>query len=151
MPDKTPRKPRKRPAKTASSSSALARAEAEKADQYIGNQLKAMYDAVAVEPVPDRLLQLLDRLDDVEQEPSHLGRERGGHDELDAGMTGDDFQRSVQLFGKRAHHAGAQALSLCQIRDLLEVRRLRREWRQKNCRLPVAAMLTHTLPAPWPE
>ena len=70
MPDKTPRKPRKRPAKTASSGSALARAAAEKADQYIGHQLKAMYDAVAVEPVPDRLLQLLDRLDDVEQEPS---------------------------------------------------------------------------------
>ena len=26
-------------------------------------------------------------------------------------MAGDDFQRSVQLFGKRAHHAGAQAFS----------------------------------------
>ena len=37
-------------------------AEAEKADQYIADQLKAMYDAVVVEPVPDRLLQLLDRL-----------------------------------------------------------------------------------------
>jgi hypothetical protein len=67
MPDKTSRRPRKRAAKTASSSSAFARAEAEKADQYIADQLKAMYDAVAVEPVPDRLLQLLDRLDDVEQ------------------------------------------------------------------------------------
>ena len=70
MPDKTPQKTRKRAAKTASSSSALARAAAEKADQYIGVQLKAMYDAVTVEPVPDRLLQLLDRLDDVEREPS---------------------------------------------------------------------------------
>jgi hypothetical protein len=35
-----------------------------KADQYIADQLKAMYDAVVVEPIPDRLLQLLDRLDD---------------------------------------------------------------------------------------
>jgi hypothetical protein len=70
MPDKTPRKPRKRAAKKASSSSALARAEAEKVDQYIGKQLKAMYDGVAIEPVPDRLMQLLDRLGDVEQEPS---------------------------------------------------------------------------------
>jgi hypothetical protein len=28
------------------------------------HQLKAMYDAVVVEPIPDRLLQLLNRLDD---------------------------------------------------------------------------------------
>jgi Anti-sigma factor NepR len=41
----------------------LLHAEAEKADQYIADQLKAMYDAVVVEPVPDRLLQILDRLD----------------------------------------------------------------------------------------
>ncbi len=68
MPDKTPPRPRKRGAKTASSSAASARAEAEKADQYIADQLKAMYDAVVIEPVPDRLLQLLDRLDsDAEQ------------------------------------------------------------------------------------
>ncbi|HEY6518124.1 MAG TPA: NepR family anti-sigma factor [Roseiarcus sp.] len=39
-------------------------AEDTKADQYIADQLKAMYDAVVVEPIPDRLLQLLDRLDD---------------------------------------------------------------------------------------
>jgi Anti-sigma factor NepR len=67
MPDKTSRRPRKRATKAVLSRSALVRAEAEKADQYIADQLKAMYDAVAVEPVPDRLLQLLDRLDDVEQ------------------------------------------------------------------------------------
>jgi Anti-sigma factor NepR len=69
MPDITPRKPRRKAAKSALSSSALARLTAENADQYIGNQLRALYDAVAVEPVPDRLMQLLDRLDDVEQEP----------------------------------------------------------------------------------
>ena len=39
-------------------------AEDTKAEQYIADQLKAMYDAVVVEPIPDRLLQLLDRLDD---------------------------------------------------------------------------------------
>ena len=69
MPDITPRKPRRKAAKSALFSSALARLAAENADKYIGNQLRALYDAVAVEPVPDRLMQLLDRLDDVEQEP----------------------------------------------------------------------------------
>jgi hypothetical protein len=60
MPDKTSRRPRKKATKAA----ALARAEIEKADQYIADQLKAMYDAVVIEPVPDQLLQLLNRLDD---------------------------------------------------------------------------------------
>ena len=59
MPDKTSRKPRKGARKTAPAGSA----EAAQADQYIAGQLKAMYDAVTVEPIPDRLLQLLDRLD----------------------------------------------------------------------------------------
>ena len=39
-----------------------ARAE-EGVDRYIAGQLKAIYDEVAAEPIPDRLLQLLDRLD----------------------------------------------------------------------------------------
>jgi hypothetical protein len=64
MPDKISGRPRKKATKAASSRAALVRAETEKADQYIADQLKAMYDAVVVEPVPDRLLQLLDRLDD---------------------------------------------------------------------------------------
>ena len=59
MPDKKPRKPRKGARKTAPARGA----EAAKADQYIADQLKAMYDAVTVEPIPDHLLQLLDRLD----------------------------------------------------------------------------------------
>ena len=73
-----------------------------------------MYDAVVVEPVPDRLLQLLDRLDDEDgtMKSRALWGERGGYEELDAGMTRDDLQRRVQLFGERAHHAGAKALSL---------------------------------------
>jgi hypothetical protein len=58
MPDKASRRPHKRTKKDGSLS-----AEAAKADRYIAEQLKAMYDAVTVEPVPDRLLSLLDRLD----------------------------------------------------------------------------------------
>jgi nitrogen-specific signal transduction histidine kinase len=68
MPDKTSGKPRKMAAKAARSSAAAVRGAAEKADQYIADQLKLMYDAVVVEPVPDRLLQLLDRLDNEEEE-----------------------------------------------------------------------------------
>jgi hypothetical protein len=68
MPDKTSGRPRKKAIKAASSSAAAVRGAAEKADQYIADQLKAMYDAVVVEPVPDRLLQLLDRLDDEEEQ-----------------------------------------------------------------------------------
>ena len=68
MPDKTSGRPRKKATKAVSSSAAAVRGAAEKADRYIANQLKAMYDAVVVEPVPDRLLQLLDRLDDEEEQ-----------------------------------------------------------------------------------
>jgi Anti-sigma factor NepR len=68
MPDKTSGRPRKKATKAASSGAAAVRGAAEKTDQYIADQLKAMYDAVVVEPVPDRLLQLLDRLDNEEEE-----------------------------------------------------------------------------------
>ena len=68
MPDKTSGRPRKKATKAAASSAAAVRGAAEKADQYIADQLKAMYDAVVVEPVPDRLLQLLDRLDNEEEQ-----------------------------------------------------------------------------------
>jgi hypothetical protein len=61
MPDKASRQPQKRAGKAGRSP--LLSAEAAKADRYIADQLKAMYDAVTVEPVPDRLLHLLDRLD----------------------------------------------------------------------------------------
>jgi hypothetical protein len=63
MPDTTSRKPGKGTRKTAALATPADGAEAAKADQYIADQLKAMYDAVIVEPIPDRLLQLLDRLD----------------------------------------------------------------------------------------
>jgi hypothetical protein len=68
MPDKTSGRPRKRATKGESSRTASVSAAAEKADQYIADQLKAMYDAVVVEPVPDRLLELLDRLDNEEEQ-----------------------------------------------------------------------------------
>jgi hypothetical protein len=63
MPDKTSRKPRKGARKSGALAMAASGAEAAKADQYIADQLKAMYNAVTVEPIPDHLLQLLDRLD----------------------------------------------------------------------------------------
>ena len=68
MPGKSSGSPRKRARKGASRSASPLPAEDAKTDHYIAEQLKAMYDAVVVEPIPDRLLQLLDRLyDDSEQ------------------------------------------------------------------------------------
>ena len=64
MPNKSSGRPRKTAKKAASRGASPLPAEDAKADQYIAAQLKAMYDAVVVEPIPDRLLQLLDRLDD---------------------------------------------------------------------------------------
>jgi Anti-sigma factor NepR len=61
MPEKTPGKSRNR--KTKAPAPDEASAPALVADRYIADQLKAIYDAVVAEPVPDRLLQLLDRLD----------------------------------------------------------------------------------------
>ena len=63
MPGKTPGKPRKRAKKAPAAGGASPRAAPAPADRYIADQLKAIYDAVAAEPIPDRLLQLLDRLD----------------------------------------------------------------------------------------
>jgi hypothetical protein len=63
MPGKTPGKPRNRATKAPAAGAASPRAAPEAADRYIADQLKAIYDAVAAEPLPDRLLQLLDRLE----------------------------------------------------------------------------------------
>ena len=63
MPHNTSRKPQKGAKKTALLVRPARGAEAAKADQYIADQLKAMYDAVTLEPIPDHLLRLLDRLD----------------------------------------------------------------------------------------
>jgi hypothetical protein len=64
VPDKSSGKPRKTAKKAVLRGASTLPAEDAKADRYIADQLKAMYDAVVVEPIPDRLLQLLDRLDD---------------------------------------------------------------------------------------
>jgi Anti-sigma factor NepR len=68
VPDKSSGRPRRRAKKAGSRSAPPLPAEDAKADQYIAEQLKAMYDAVVVEPIPDRLLQLLDRLDDASEQ-----------------------------------------------------------------------------------
>jgi hypothetical protein len=62
MPGKTAGRPRKKVRKAPGPNGARSRAAPE-ADRYIADQLKAIYDAVVAEPVPDRLLQLLERLD----------------------------------------------------------------------------------------
>jgi hypothetical protein len=68
MPEKTPGRPRKKSKNAAAASAESLRAATAKADQYIADQLKAIYDAVVVEPIPDRLMQLLDRLDNDGEE-----------------------------------------------------------------------------------
>lgn len=59
MPDKTTRRGRKRAAKALPRDGESLNAAT---DRYIADQLKAVYDAVTAEPIPDRLLELLDRL-----------------------------------------------------------------------------------------
>jgi Anti-sigma factor NepR len=68
MPKKAPGKPRKRATKTAAPGATSSRGAAATAERYIAAQLKATYDAVAAEPIPDRLLELLDRLGRGEEE-----------------------------------------------------------------------------------
>jgi anti-sigma factor NepR-like protein len=63
LPAKTRGRLRKKPA-NAAAPGARPRVAEEGLDRYIASQLKAIYDEVAAEPIPDRLLQLLDRLDD---------------------------------------------------------------------------------------
>ena len=63
MPGKPAGKPRKRTKKDRPSKRASSHAAPVAADRFIAAQLKAIYDTVVAEPVPDRLLQLLDRLD----------------------------------------------------------------------------------------
>ena len=77
MPEKTSGRSRKGPAKAAASPGAPAGV-----DQYIVGQLKAIYDEVAAEPIPDRLRQLLDRLDRIrEQNDDFESTEEEHHDE----------------------------------------------------------------------
>jgi Anti-sigma factor NepR len=63
MPEKRPARPRKRAAKAVARGAASPRGASAGVKQYIAGHLKAMYDEVAAQPIPERLLQLLDRLD----------------------------------------------------------------------------------------
>jgi Anti-sigma factor NepR len=63
MPEKTPGRPRKRAANVAPRRAPAPLGASGAMKQYIAGQLKAMYDEVAAQPIPDRLLRLLDRLD----------------------------------------------------------------------------------------
>ncbi len=63
MPRKAPRTSQKKPAKADAPNGAELLAQ-EGVDQYIAGHLKAIYDEAAADPIPDRLLQLLNRLDD---------------------------------------------------------------------------------------
>jgi Anti-sigma factor NepR len=63
MPGKKAGNPRKRAKKDRAGEGGSSRAAPVAADRFIADQLKAMYDSVVAEPVPDQLLQLLDRLD----------------------------------------------------------------------------------------
>lgn len=63
MPEKKTGKPRKRAKKDRAREAASSLAAPVAADRFIADQLKAMYDSVVAEPVPDQLMQLLDRLD----------------------------------------------------------------------------------------
>jgi Anti-sigma factor NepR len=65
MPGKTRARPRKDPANAvAPGAKPPPRAVQAGVDRYIVGQLKVIYDEVLAEPIPDRLMQLLDRLDD---------------------------------------------------------------------------------------
>jgi Anti-sigma factor NepR len=62
MPEKTPERSQKKENKASAPGLASPDAAPVAADRYIADQLKAMYETVAAEPIPDRLLQLLNRL-----------------------------------------------------------------------------------------
>ena len=61
MPDKAARRARKKAAKPLTPDAASPSAAM---DRYIADQLRAIYESVTAEPIPDRLLELLDRLDE---------------------------------------------------------------------------------------
>jgi hypothetical protein len=65
MVDKKPVKRAAKPSKPSRANPALKRSEAPSGiEAHIGAKLKAMYDEVLAQPIPDRLLDLLSRLDD---------------------------------------------------------------------------------------
>jgi Anti-sigma factor NepR len=67
MVEKTLGRPRKRTGKAKARSAASPRGASAAMRQYIAGRLKAMYDDAVAEPIPERLLQLLDRLSSEEE------------------------------------------------------------------------------------
>jgi hypothetical protein len=55
---------RRRPKASADAEARKGRKPSAGAEQFIAEQLKAMYDEVTSQPIPDRLLELLNRLED---------------------------------------------------------------------------------------
>ena len=64
MIDKSPRGPAKDHSKSASQKARSRSVPADALGEVIGAQLRAIYDEVVAQPIPDRLLELLSRLDD---------------------------------------------------------------------------------------
>lgn len=69
MPEKRSGRPRQKAAKANAPKAPLPRAASAGVNKYIAGQLKAMYDEVIAQPIPERLLRLLDCLEgDAEKE-----------------------------------------------------------------------------------
>jgi hypothetical protein len=63
MPKKTAGTPRKKALKAFAPAAASQRGPPSGVNQYISGRLRAMYDELVAEPIPDRILELLQRLD----------------------------------------------------------------------------------------
>jgi hypothetical protein len=63
MSGKTPPSPKKKRPNASAAEAAPPRAAQARVDQYIAGRLKSIYDEAVAEPIPDRLLELIDRLD----------------------------------------------------------------------------------------
>lgn len=50
----------------------------ERLQAHIGSQLKSMYDSYLNEPIPDRLVELLEKLDAVSSTSAPAGRRESG-------------------------------------------------------------------------
>ena len=64
MSGKTRRRRQEKPANAVAPGAPPSRATQAGVDRYIAGQLKVIYDEVVAEAIPDRILLLLDRLDD---------------------------------------------------------------------------------------
>ncbi|MEM8853557.1 MAG: NepR family anti-sigma factor [Pseudomonadota bacterium] len=49
----------------------------ERIEAMIGQQLRNLYDAVLAEPIPDKIAELLSKLDEIPVPPSNRGNNEG--------------------------------------------------------------------------